>query len=113
MTREELKDHCKRQVRMFEQLEKLTAVTPNDWKRYEEHKLVLELLAHESILDEVRAEIEKRIDNSVFMAERIQEILQSPDLWPEDDFQDGYYTCLSDVRDSIQQKIDALKGDEE
>lgn len=47
MTREELKEHCKRQVQQFERVEKLMPVTPNDWKRYEEHKLVLELLEHE------------------------------------------------------------------
>lgn len=33
-------------------------VTPNDWKRYEEHKLILELLEQESVIDKIRAEIE-------------------------------------------------------
>lgn len=47
MTREELKEHCKRQVQQFERVEKIMPVTPNDWKRYEEHKLILELLEQE------------------------------------------------------------------
>lgn len=47
MTRKELKEHCQRQIQQFERIEKLMAVTLNDWKRYEEHKLVLELLEHE------------------------------------------------------------------
>ena len=47
MTREELKEHCKRQIQQFERVKKLMPVTPNDWKRYEEHKLVLNLLEQE------------------------------------------------------------------
>lgn len=47
MTREELKEHCQRQIQQFERVEKIMPVTPNDWKRYEEHKLVLELLEQE------------------------------------------------------------------
>lgn len=44
MTREELKAHCKRQIHQFERVEKIMPVTLNDCKRYEEHKLILELL---------------------------------------------------------------------
>lgn len=47
MTKEELKEHCQRQVQQFERVEKIMPVTPNDWKRYEEHKFVLELLEQE------------------------------------------------------------------
>lgn len=47
MTRKELKEHCERQIQQFERIEKLMPVTQNDWKRYEEHKLVLELLERE------------------------------------------------------------------
>lgn len=57
MTREELKEHCKRQIQQFERVEKIMPVTPNDWKRYEEHKLVLELLEQELILDKIRSEV--------------------------------------------------------
>ena len=49
MTREELKEHCERQIQQFERVEKIMPVTPNDWKRYEEHKLILELLEQETI----------------------------------------------------------------
>lgn len=57
MTREELKEHCERQVQHFERVEKIVAVTPNDWKRYEEHKLILELLEQEPCEDAIdRAE---------------------------------------------------------
>ena len=57
MTREELKAHCERQIQEFERVEKIMPVTPNAWKHYEEHKLVLELLEQESVLDKIRAEI--------------------------------------------------------
>jgi hypothetical protein len=49
MTREELKAHCERQIQQFERIEKIMPVTPNDWKRYEEHKLILELLEQETV----------------------------------------------------------------
>jgi hypothetical protein len=62
MTREELKEHCQRQIQNFERVEKIMPVTPNDWKRYEEHKLILELLEQEPILDKIRAEIRKLDD---------------------------------------------------
>lgn len=54
MTREELKEHCKRQIQQFERIEKIMPVTPNDWKRYEEHKLILELLEQEPIIDKIQ-----------------------------------------------------------
>lgn len=57
MTREELKEHCERQIQQFERVEQIMPVTFNDCKRYEEHKLILELLEQESILDKIRAEI--------------------------------------------------------
>lgn len=47
MTKEELREHCERQIQQFEQVEKIMPVTPNDWKRYEEHKLILDLLEQE------------------------------------------------------------------
>ncbi len=34
-------------MQQFERVEKIMPVTPNDWKRYEEHKLILELLKQE------------------------------------------------------------------
>ena len=43
MTREELKEHCKKQIHQFERV-----ATPNDWRRYEEHKLILELVEETS-----------------------------------------------------------------
>ena len=58
MTREELKEHCERQIQQFERVEKIMPVTPNDWKRYEEHKLILELLEQKPVLDKIRAEIQ-------------------------------------------------------
>lgn len=57
MTREELKAHCERQIEQFERIEKIMPVTPNDWKRYEEHKLILELLEQESVLDKIKGYI--------------------------------------------------------
>jgi len=70
MTREELKEHCQRQIQNFERVEKIMPVTPNDWKRYEEHKLILELLEQEPILDKIRAEIEKTTSRYTISRER-------------------------------------------
>lgn len=57
MTREELRKHCEGQVQQFELVKKIMPVTPNDWKRYEEHKLILELLEQVSFFDKIIAEI--------------------------------------------------------
>ena len=57
MTREELKEHCERQIQQFERVEQIMPVTLNDCKRYEEHKLILELLEQEPILEKIRVEI--------------------------------------------------------
>lgn len=46
MTREELKDHCKKQIEMCEMWAKAKGEIPCG-KVYEEHKLILELLAQE------------------------------------------------------------------
>ncbi len=59
MTREELREHCERQIQQFERVEKIMPITMNDLKRYEEHKLILELLEQESILDKIRTEMEQ------------------------------------------------------
>jgi hypothetical protein len=64
MTREELKEHCQRQIQNFERVEKIMPVTPNDWKRYEEHKLILELLEQENVLDKIDEIITDALDKS-------------------------------------------------
>ena len=94
MTREELKEHCKRQVQQFERIEKLMPVTLNDWKRYEEHKLILELLEQEPVIDKIRAEIkdwqtdihdnEYDADKYDFVFERIFEIIDEYKAESED-----------------------------
>ena len=90
MTREELKAHCKRQIEQFERIEKIMPVTPNDWKRYEEHKLVLELLEQEPCEDAVsREEAVKvlRADPSFVCtgdkAQAITDILSLPSVTPQ------------------------------
>lgn len=82
MTREELKAHCERQVQQFERVEKIMPVTPNDWKRYEEHKLILELLEQESVLDKIRAEVEQMdfdfgdfYDNTDSIVEKVLQVI--------------------------------------
>lgn len=57
MTREELKAHCERQVEACEMWAHTRGEKPSG-KVYEEHKLILELLEQESILDKIR----KRVD---------------------------------------------------
>lgn len=44
MTTEELKQHCIRQITGFERCKEIMPVTQNDYKRYEEHKIVLQLI---------------------------------------------------------------------
>ena len=44
MTIEELKEHCIRQITEFERIKEIMPVTPNGYKRYEEHKIVLQLI---------------------------------------------------------------------
>ena len=41
MTIEEIKEHCVRQITEFERIKEIMPVTPNGYKRYEEHKIVL------------------------------------------------------------------------
>lgn len=63
MTREELKEHCEKQIKHCELWATYKGEEPHG-KIYEEHKLILELLEQEavsktSILDKIRAEIEQ------------------------------------------------------
>ena len=58
MTREELKAHCKKQIKSCEMWSKAKGEEPSG-KIYEEHKMILELLEQEPILDKIRAEIQK------------------------------------------------------
>ena len=58
MTREELKEHCEKQIEMCELWAIGRGEEPSG-KIYEEHKLILELLEQEPILDKIRAEIEE------------------------------------------------------
>ncbi|MBR3644828.1 MAG: hypothetical protein IKN54_00260 [Lachnospiraceae bacterium] len=55
MTIEELKQHCVRQITEFERIKEIMPVTLNGYKRYEEHKIVLQLI---EAWEKVRAEIE-------------------------------------------------------
>jgi hypothetical protein len=57
MTREELKKHCKKQIEGCEIWAKHNGEEPHG-KVYEEHKLILELLEQESVLNKIRNEIE-------------------------------------------------------
>ena len=44
MTIEELKEHCIRHIAGFERSREIMPVTPNDYRHYEEHKMVLQLI---------------------------------------------------------------------
>ena len=57
MTREELKKHCEKQIENCKMLAKRNGEELHG-KVYEEHKLILELLERESVLDKIRNEIE-------------------------------------------------------
>jgi len=56
MTREELKEHCLKQIEMCEFWAIGKGEKPSG-KVYEEHKLILELLEQELTLDKLRTEI--------------------------------------------------------
>ena len=74
MTREELKKHCEKQIENCERWASYKGEKPCG-KVYEEHKLILELLEQESILDGIKADIEKLdgmyvLRDHVFYAEK-------------------------------------------
>jgi len=52
MTREELKSHCEKQVEACEMWARCKGEKPHG-KIYEEHKLILELLEREDVLDKM------------------------------------------------------------
>ena len=56
MTREELKEHCEKQIENCEMWARYKGEEPHG-KVYEEHKLILELLEQEPILDKIREQI--------------------------------------------------------
>lgn len=56
MTREELREHCLIRIEGCEMLARHNGEEPHG-KVYEEHKLILELLEQEPIIDKIRAEI--------------------------------------------------------
>ena len=56
MTREELKAHCLKQIEDCEMWARVKGKEPSG-KVYEEHKLILELLEQDTVLDKVKAEI--------------------------------------------------------
>ena len=65
MTREELKEHCKKQIENCEMWARHYGEEPHG-KVYEEHKLILELLEQEPILDKLKDEINKNIEQEDF-----------------------------------------------
>ena len=56
MTIKEVKEHCVRQITEFERIKEIMPVTPNGYKRYEEHKIVLQLIeAWEKVKEEIKS----------------------------------------------------------
>ena len=56
MTIKEVKEHCVRQIAEFERIKEIMPVTPNGYKRYEEHKIVLQLIeAREKVKEEINS----------------------------------------------------------
>lgn len=94
MTREELKAHCIEQIEMCEVSAKCKGEKPSG-KLYEEHKLILELLDQEPVLDKVRAEIleEKESAYADFERYKVEYLGQDQedvlDSLPQDDFRYG------------------------
>lgn len=69
MTREELKAHCERQVKACEQWAHARGEKPSG-KIYEEHKLILELLEQDDVIDKIRTEIEDTYINLSYKENR-------------------------------------------
>ena len=83
MTREELKEHCERQIENCEMWAKYKREEPHG-KVYEEHKLILELLEQETVSKEVydheyflRKELEVKIDKLERQLDKIREQIKS------------------------------------
>jgi hypothetical protein len=99
MTREELREHCKRQVEGCEMWAKSKGEEPSG-KVYEEHKLILELLEQQPILDKIRAEIieEKEWAYADFERYKVEYLGQdwedAYDSLPQDDFRYGMERCV-------------------
>lgn len=76
MTREELKEHCKKQIESCEMWAKAKGEEPSG-RVYEEHKLILELLEQESIIDKIEEELNSpnRGTCDYFVIDRIEEII--------------------------------------
>ena len=87
MTREELKKHCERQIEMCELWAHGKVEELNNSKIYQEHKLILELLEQEPILDKIRAEIEKAVWEDVIVSLDGMDEVRIPRLDPSDVFE--------------------------
>lgn len=62
MTREELKEHCKKEIEMCEAWAEARGENPCDNKVYEEHELILELLEQKPCEDAIsRQELDKAL----------------------------------------------------
>lgn len=68
MTRKELREHCEKEIEMCEFWAIGKGEKPSG-KIYEEHKLILELLDQESVLDKVRVELIQAIQNGTLKIE--------------------------------------------
>ena len=88
MTREELREHCERQIKQFERAEKIMPVTPNDWRRYEEHKMVLELLEPEPCEDAINRQALLNMyecldeDSRVYAGQVVRDVKALPPVTP-------------------------------
>ena len=97
MTIEELKQHCVRQIAEFEKIKEIMPVTPNGYKRYEEHKMVLQLI-----------EAWEKVKND------IQGISENPDYKPIGtyDYVTGSEDCRKVVLEIIDKHLKEVEQDE-
>lgn len=105
MTIKELKEHCETQIQQFERVKELMPVTLNDWKRYEEHKLILELLEQETVPKEIydyeyflRKEFELKIDKLQRQLDKIRtEIKAYADHAKDEKQAIAFKSCLNAI----------------
>ena len=110
MTREELKEHCEKQIENCEMWARCKGEEPHG-KVYEEHKLILELLEQETVSKETYDHeyfLRKELDLKIYKLERAFDKMRAEIVELQKEYQE-YGWAYDDVLDII----DKYKGESE
>ena len=108
MTREELKTHCEKEIEMCEFWARCKGEDLNNSKIYQEHKLVLELLEQELVLDKIKTEIKENTTALEKWKNDFKGFISKLSM-PEDDFY-GIMQYIDEVPNEVKQIIDKAEG---